>query len=127
MGDTLQYRRVKGLKYSLGKGEIILKMDGTKDFYYSNADEVQINPNSIELDNCRLEKEVVAMEFSKPITCNIKSGKYNSMFRCGTSYEGKEPFKYVERLEDLSDRLDFFRDESIKKRKDESQSMDLDE
>ena len=125
MGDTLQYRRVKGLKYSLGKGEIILKMDGTEDFYYSNADEVQINPNSIELDTCRLEKEAVAMEFSKPITCNIKSGKYISTFSCGTSFKGKEPFKYVERLEDLSDKLGFFKDESVKKRKEELQSNDL--
>jgi len=125
MGDTLQYRRVKGIKYTLGKGEIIMKMDGTKDYYYSNADEVQINPNNIELDTCRLEKEAVAMEFSKPITCNIKSGKYNSTFSCGTSFKGKEPFKYVERLEDLSDKLGFFKDESVKKRKEELQSNDL--
>ena len=117
MGDTLQYRRVKGLKYTLGKGEIIMKMSGSNDFYYTNADEVLIDPKNIDMDDYKFEKKSVEMEFSEPITCNIKSGKYNSTFRCGTKLEGKKPFKYVERLEDLSDRLDFFKDESVKKRK----------
>ena len=45
MGDTLQYRRVIGLQYSLGKGEIKINMDGTNDDYYSNVDEIQIDPS----------------------------------------------------------------------------------
>ena len=90
MGDTLQYRRVIGLQYSLGKGEIKINMDGTNDDYYSNVDEIQIDPRNIDLNTLQLEKEAVTMQFSKPIICNIKSGKYLSTMLCGAKFEGKE-------------------------------------
>jgi hypothetical protein len=122
MGDTLQYRRVVGLEYSLGNGEIKINMDGTNDDYYSNVDEVQINPSSIDLNNFQLDKEAVTMHFSKPIICNINSGKYHSSMKCGAKFEGKESSQFVERLEDLADRIEFLIDESVEKKKEEIQS-----
>ena len=64
MGDILQYRRVIGLEYSLGNGEIRINMEGTNDDYYSSVDEVQINPEIVDLNNLELEKNAVTMNFS---------------------------------------------------------------
>ena len=89
MGDILQYRRVVGLEYSLGKGEMKINMEGTNDDYYSNVDEVQINPEVVDLNNLGLDKNAVTMRFSKPIICNISSGKYYSSMMCGAKFERK--------------------------------------
>ena len=127
MGDTLQYRRVIGLQYTLGKGEIKINMVGTIDDYYSNVDEVQINPSTVGLNNLELDRNAVTMRFSEPIICNIRSGKYHSSMMCGAKFEGKESSLLVERLEDLADRFGFLMDESVQKKKEEMQSREDDE
>jgi len=122
MGDILQYRRVVGLEYSLGKGEMKINMEGTNDDYYSNVDEVQINPDVVDLNNFGLDKNEVTMRFSKPIICNINSGKYSSSMMCGARFEGKERGLLVEKLEDLASKFGFLMDESVQKKKEEIQS-----
>jgi len=122
MGDILQYRCVVVLKYSFGKGEIKINMDGTNDDYYSNVDEVQINPDVVDLKNFGLDRNAVTMSFSKPIICNINSGKYFSSMMCGARFEGKERGQLVEKLEDLASKFGFLIDESVQKKKEEIQS-----
>ena len=127
MADILQYRRVIGLEYSLGKGEMKIDMDDTNDNYYSNVDEVQINPEVVDLNNLELDKNAVTMHFSKPINCNISSGRYFSSMICGARFEGKERNQHVEKLEDLAKRFKFLIDESVQKKKEEIQSRKNDE
>ena len=127
MGDTLQYRRVIGAKYSFVNGEIKINLDGTNNDYFSNIDEIQLNSNDIELEDLHLKKDAISLNFSKPIICNIKSGKYHSSMFCGAKMEGKQISSYVERLEDLSDKIDVFRDKSVKQKKEEFRSRQIDE
>jgi len=122
MGDILQYRCVVGLEYSFAKGEIKINMEGTNDDYYSNVDEVQINPDVVDLDKFGLDRNAVTMRFSKPIICNINSGKYSSSMMCGARFEGKERGLLVEKLEDLASKFGFLTDESVQKKKEEIQS-----
>ena len=60
--------------------------------------------------------------FSKPIICNINSGKYSSSMMCGARFEGKERGLLVEKLEDLASKFGFLMDESVQKKKEEIQS-----
>lgn len=127
MGDTLQYRKVIGAKYSFTNGEIKINLDGTNNNYFSNIDEIQLNPTDIELEDLHLEKDAISMIFSKPIICNIKSGKYHSSMFCGAKMEGKQIDSYVERLEDISDKIEIFKDDAVKQKKEEFQSRKIDE
>jgi hypothetical protein len=127
MGDTLQYRRVNRLEYALGGGELKINMDGSNDDYFSNVDEVQINPNDVDLSDFKLDKNAVIMNFSKPIICNINAGKYFNSMMCGAKFEGKDKGLFVERLDSLASRLESLVDESVEKRKEEIQSRKNDE
>jgi len=127
MGDTLQYRRVNRLEYALGSGELKINMDGSNDNYYSNVDEVQINPNDVDLSDFKLDKNAVVMNFSKPIICNINSGKYYNSVMCGTKFEGKDKSLFVERLDSLASRIGSLVDESVIKKKEEIDSRKNDE
>ena len=122
MGDILQYRRVVGLEYAFGKGEMKINMDDTNDDYYSNVDEVQINPELVDLNSLELEKNTLTMHFSKPLNCNVKSGRYLSSMICGSKFEGKEKNLHVEKLEDLASKLEILADESVQKKKEILQS-----
>jgi len=127
MGDTLQYRRVMRLEYALGSGDLKLNMEGSNDNYYSNVDEVQINPNDVDLGDFKLDKNAVIMNFSKSIICNINAGKYYNSIMCGAKFEGKDKSLFVERLDSLASRLESMLDESVEKRKEDIQSKKNDE
>jgi hypothetical protein len=127
MGDTLQYRRVNRLEYALGSGELKLNMDGSNDDYYSNVDEVQINPSDVDLSDFKLDKNTTVINFSKSIICNINTGKYHNSIMCGTKFEGKDKNLFVERLDSLASRFSSMVDESVEKRKEEIQSRKNDE
>ena len=126
MSDILQYRKVISLEYALGKGQMRINMQDTNDDYYSNVDEVQIHPEIVDLNSLELEKNALTMLFSKPINCNVKSGRYFSSMLCGSKLEGKEEKLHVEKLEDLTSKLDMLVDESVKKKKDMLQSRKKD-
>lgn len=105
MTDVFQYRQVIELEYLLGKGQINIKMENTNDIYYSKIDEVKINPKITFLKKFMIFKDSVRLNFSKPIICNIQSGRnFSSMF-CGVDFEGKDKNILVERLDGLKDRL----------------------
>jgi hypothetical protein len=101
-----------------------INMEDTNDDYYSNVDELQINPEIVDLNTLELEKNAVTMLFSKPINCNVKTGRYFSSMICGSKFEGKERNLYVEKLEDLASRLDLLVDESVQKKKEMIQSRE---
>jgi len=113
MSDLLQYRRITELKYSLVKGEMKINMQGTDDNYYSDVDEIEINPNINELEKIGLYKNVLTMNFTKPIICNVNSGKYYSSMKCGTEIEGKNEELLIEKLDNLASRLDIKKDKKI--------------
>lgn len=112
MSDILQYRKVISLEYSLKKGEIKINMEGTSDNYYSKIDEVKINPENANLSHLEIFKKVVKMRFSRPIVCNIESGRYFSSMRCGVKIDGKNKDLLVEKLENLASKLGVDENES---------------
>lgn len=119
MGETLQYRRVTKLGYSLGNGQIKINMDGSNDDYFSNVDEIQIDPGNVDLNNFEIGEDAVKIDFLKPVVCNIRSGRYYKSMTCGAKLEGKNRVLYVEKLEDLASKLEILRDEAVEKKKEE--------
>jgi hypothetical protein len=117
MGETLQYRKVIAIDYSLGNGETKINMEGTLDNYYSKLDKVDIDPNVVNLSNLKFTKNSIKIHFSSPIICNINSGKHLSSMLCGAKLEGKNENLLVERLEDLAAKLGYSNDESVMWRK----------
>ena len=124
MVDILQFRKVNELRYQLGQGEMKILMVGTTDNYFSYVDEVEINTKDINMNSFEINDNVVTMKFSKPIICNVNTGRYNSHMKCGVELEGKEKNSLVERLESLSDKINIFKDDSITKMKEKIQSQD---
>jgi len=125
MNDLLQYRKVTSLEYVLGQGDMKINIKGTDDNYYSKLDEVEINPEKIDLNNFEISKDTIKIKFSTPIICNINSGRHYSTMMCGTEFEGQDEDLLVERLRGISDRARSYRDESVQKRKDEIQKTTM--
>ncbi len=118
MTDTLQYRKVIGLEYILGQGDMKINMEGIGDNYYSNLDEVEINPEKLDLNNFEINKNTIKIKFSTPIICNVNSGRHYSTMICGTEFEGQDKELLVEKLGGLASIVNSFQDESVQKRKD---------
>ena len=125
MNDLLQYRKVTSLEYVLGQGDMKINIKGTDDNYYSKLDEVEINPEKIDLNNFEISKDTIKIKFSTPIICNINSGRHYSTMMCGTEFEGQDEDLLVERLRGISDRARSYRDESVQKRKDAIQKTTM--
>ena len=119
MGEILQYRRVVRLEYSLGNGGIKINMEGSNDDYFSTVDEIQMGTGGVDLNNIGLDNDTVIMDFSKPVVCNIKAGRYYNSMLCGAKLEGKNRVLYVEKLDDLASKLEMLRDEAVEKKKEE--------
>lgn len=117
--DKFQYRKVVGLEYSFGLGEMKINMKGTTHNYYSKLDEVEINPKNLDLNSIEINNNRIHLKFSKPINCNVDSGRYVSTMMCGTELDGKNKDEFVERLDGLADKLGMLRDESVIKKKEE--------
>ena len=122
MTDILQYRQVKKLEYTLGQGEMKINMEGTLDNYFSNIDEIEINPSKLDMEHIEINENIISMKFTEPIICNVNSGRYHSVMTCGTKFEGDDENSLVERLEGLADKISMFQDDSLKKMKDNIQS-----
>ena len=118
MVDTLQYRKVIGLEYILGQGDMKSNMEGTSDNYYSKLDEVEINPEKLDLNNFEINKNTIKIKFSTPVICNVNSGRHYSTMICGTEFEGQDKELLVEKLGGLASIVNSFQDESVQKRKD---------
>jgi hypothetical protein len=122
MTDTIQYRKVIGLEYTLGQGNMKIDMEGTDHNYYSKLEEVAINPEKLlDLNNFEIKRNTIKMKFSTPVICNVNSGRHYSTMICGTEFEGQDKDLLVERLGGISDRHDSFKDESVQKKKEEIQ------
>ena len=124
MPDILQYRKVKGLEYQIGQGAIKIYIEGTIDNYYSKLDEVNINPEVIDLSHLSITKNIIRMDFSDPIICNINSGRFYSSMECGANLEGRNTNLIVEKLDDLKSRLGTLQDESVMRKKEEMRKRD---
>ncbi len=105
MREIIQYRKVVALEYSLEKGEVKIKMEGTQDNYYFEIDKLTINPDNTDLGSLRVFQNEVFIIFSKPTICNVNSGRYFSSMRCGVDFEGDHEGELVEKLEGLASRL----------------------
>ena len=127
MTDIFQYRRVVELEYLLGQGQIHINMDGTDDTYYSKLDEVKIDPKMTYFKNLKICKNVVKMQFSTPIICNIQSGRNFSSMTCGVNFEGKNKAILVEKLEGLADKFSPMWEESIREIKEGKKTKNSDD
>lgn len=105
MREIIQYRKVVALEYSLDKGEVKIKMDGTQDNYYFEIDKLTIDPDNTDLGSLRVFQNDIFIVFSKPTICNINSGRYFSSMRCGVEFEGSNKEELIEKLEGIASRL----------------------
>jgi len=122
MTDAIQYRKVIGLEYTIGQGDMKIDMEGADHNYYSKLEEVAINPEKLpDLNNFEIKKNTIKMKFSTPVICNVNSGRHYSTMICGIEFEGQDKDLLVERLGGISDRRDSFKDEPVQKRKEEIQ------
>ena len=62
MTETIQYRQVVKLEYTLGQGEMKINMEDNDDNYYSKLDKVEINPKVVDLNHLELNKKGRAMK-----------------------------------------------------------------
>lgn len=111
MREIIQYRKVIALEYSLEKGEVKIKMDGTQDNYYFEIDKLTIDPDNTDLGSLRVFQNEVFIIFSRPTICNVNSGRYFSSMRCGVDFEGKNEGELIEKLDGLASRLVNLEDE----------------
>ena len=107
----MQFRNVIQLQYTLSKGQMKINVQDDNNNYFSHLDEIEIKPDDIDINDFEISDNVVTMQFSKPIICNVKSGKYHSYMLCGAKLEGKEKDKTVERLESLTEKLGYKKNE----------------
>lgn len=105
MSEVIQYRDVVALDYSLEKGEIKIKIDGSNDNYYCDIDKLSINPKETDLSSIQVFKNCVRLFFSRPTICNLRSSRYFNNMICGVKIEGEDKDKLVEKLKGLSERL----------------------
>jgi len=119
MTDLVQYRQVVNLEYQLGEGNMKIDMEGTDDNYYSKLDEVEINPQIVDLKNLVINKNYIKMQFSAPVMCNVRDGKHFSSMMIGVKFEGDDKEKLVERIDRIAGRFGPLWDESVQKRKEE--------
>ena len=105
VSDKFQYRKVVGLEYYLGLGEMKINMQGTSHNYFTKLDEVKINTKKLDVDDVEINNNRINLKFSEPINCNVDSGRHISTMICGTDLEGKNRQELIERLEGLADRL----------------------
>lgn len=125
MSENLQYRKVTALEYTLGKGEMKIFIAGINDTYYSTLDSIDIPSVMSELNQIEIQNNVVKFEFSKPIICNVHSGRYFSSMVCGAKLEGTDENLVVEKLGSLESTLGPVWKESVKKRREEKSNDDV--
>ena len=122
MTETIQYRQVVKLEYTLGQGEMKINMEDTDDNYYSKLDKVEINPKVVNLKHLELNKNGVKMQFTAPVLCNVNSGEHYSSMMIGVKFEGEDEDLLVERIDGLARKFGPLWEKSVKKIKDEIQS-----
>jgi hypothetical protein len=126
MSENLQYRKVTGLEYVMGKGEMKIFIAGIDDTYYSTLDTIDIPSTMSELNKIEIQNKIVKLEFSKPIICNVHSGRYFSSMICGAKMEGIDENLLVEKLGSLESKLGPIWEESVKKRREEKEAINDD-
>lgn len=126
MSENLQYRKVTALEYTLGKGEMKIFIAGIDDVYYSTLDSIDIPSVMSELNQIEIQNNVIKFEFSKPIICNVHSGRYFSSMACGAKLDGKDENLIVEKLGSLESALGSVWKESVKKRREEKEKSNDD-
>jgi len=121
MEDTIQYRRVIGLEYTLGTGEIKIDMENVTDNYFSKPDEVEINPKNVNLNHFGINDNVITIRFVSPINCNLTTERRFTTMTCGTKLEGDDLETNIEKIND-SKKISFY-DKELQKKKEEIQKM----
>ena len=106
MGDTYQYRKVKNLEYIPQSGKVKMNVEGSNNDYISQVDAIKMAMESTNfriIKRLRMGKEAVYLDFNEPITCNIKSGRYEDVLLCNVKTEGENQSSTVEKLPSLRD------------------------
>lgn len=122
MTENLQYRKVTALEYLLGKGEMKIFIAGADDTYYSTLDSIEIPSTMSELNQIEIQNNLIKFKFSKPIICNVHSGRNLSSMVCGAHFEGIDRNLVVEKLDSLESKLGPVWKEAVKKRMKEKET-----
>jgi len=108
MSDTYQYRKVKNLEYIPQSGKIKMNVAGSNNDYISQVDKIQMAMEKTDfkiIKRLRMGKESIYVDFTEPITCNLKSGYYEDVLLCNVQLEGEDTDNFVEKLPSLKDLL----------------------
>ena len=106
--EIYQYRNVMHINYIPHSKKLTMNIQDTNDDYVSQADEIDMDAFSDEfkfIKNISIRKDYLSVDFSKPIHCNLESGRYEHKMICNVQIEGENRSALVEKIPGLEDRI----------------------
>jgi len=119
MNEVLE--KILGVKieYYVGVNLMKINMDSTNEDYYASLNQLQLDPRIVKLNNLKIEKKGMKVDFEAPIVCDIENIQPSVSMMKGIKFEGKDKNAFIAKIEETARNFGPEWEESVRKRKEE--------